>query len=128
MIDPRGVINGKNTSDQSQQMPFVTRLSSEQMIVWQAQILEMAADQMARLQNLLTVQSSLLQGDIKEAYIKSQEDLAMLPLSPINKEKPMYTSDQVLSGVEPHKVYQLYSEETMTETQVEAMKRQVVEA
>jgi len=44
MIDPRGDINGKNTSDQSQQMPFAARLSSEQMIVWQAQILEMAAD------------------------------------------------------------------------------------
>jgi len=128
MVDTSDDVKGKNTSDQSQQMTYTIQLSSERMIVWQAQILEMAADQMARLQNLLTVQSSLLQGDIKEAYIKSQEDIAMLPLSPINKEKPMYTSDQVLSGVEPHKVYQLYSEETMTETQVEAMKRQVVEA
>jgi len=49
MIDPRGDINGKNTSDQSQQMPSTTQLSSEQVIAWQAHILEMTADHVTRL-------------------------------------------------------------------------------
>ena len=84
-------------------MTSTTQLSSEEMIAWQSQILEMAADQMARLRNLLTVQALLLQGVIEEAYIKCQEDPAMLPLSLVNKEKPLFTQDQVLSGVEPQK-------------------------
>ena len=49
MVDPRGDVRGKNTSDWSQQTASTTQLSTEQMIAWQAQILEMAADQMARL-------------------------------------------------------------------------------
>jgi len=91
-------------------MTSATQLSSEEMIAWQAQILEMAADHMARLQKLLIVQSLLLQGDIKEAYINYQEDPTMLPLSLMNKEKPLFTQDQVLSGVEPQKDSQLPSE------------------
>jgi len=83
----------------------------------------MATDQMARLQNLLIVQALLLQGDIEEAYTKCQEDPAMLPLSLVNKEKPLFTQDQVLSGVEPQKDSQLPSEKTMTKTQEGAMKR-----
>ena len=94
MIDPSGDINGKNIGDQSQPMTSATQLSSEEMIAWQSQILEMA-----RLQNLLTVQSLLLQGDIEEAYTKCQEDPTMLPLSLVNKEKPLSMQDQVLSGV-----------------------------
>ena len=128
MADTSDDVKGINTSHQSQQMPSTTQLSSEQLIAWQTQILEMAADQMARLQNLLTVQALLLQGDIEEAYIKCQEDPAMPPLFPINKEKPMYTLDQALCGVEPQKDSQLPSEKTMTKTQEGAMKRQVVEA
>jgi hypothetical protein len=58
------------------------------MIAWHAQILEMVADQMARLQNILLVQALLLQGDIEGARIRSQEDLAMLSLSPMSEEKP----------------------------------------
>jgi len=88
----------------------------------------MAADQMVRLQNLLIVQALLLQVDIKGAYIKCQEDPAMPPLSPMNKEKPLSRQDQVLSGVEPRKVSQLPSEKTMTETQEGEMKRLVIEA
>jgi len=76
----------------------------------------------------LTVQALLLQGDIEEAHIKCQKDPAMLPLSPMNKEKPLFTQDQVLSGVGPQKDCQLYLEKNMTETREEAMKRQVVEA
>jgi len=88
----------------------------------------MAADQMARLQNLLTLQALHLQGDIEEAYIKCQEDPTMLPLSLVNKEKPLFTQDQLLSGVGPQKDSRLYLEKNMTETQEEAMKRQVVKA
>jgi hypothetical protein len=58
------------------------------MIAWHAQILEMVANQMARLQNILSVQALLLKGDIEGARIRSQEDLAMLSLSPMSKEKP----------------------------------------
>jgi len=76
----------------------------------------------------LTVQALVLQGDIEETYIKCQEDPTMLPLSPVNKEKPLFTQDQVLSGVEPQKDSQLPSEKTMTKTQEGAMKRQVIEA
>jgi len=82
---------------------------------------------MARLQNLSTVQALVLQGDIEEAYIKCQEDLAMLPLSPMNKEKLLSTLDQVLSGVGRQKDSQLPLEKAMTKTQGEAMKRQIVE-
>jgi len=116
MVDTSDDVKGINTCDQSQQMPSTTQLSSEQVIAWHAQILEMAADHMARLQNLSIVQALLLQGDIKEAYIKCHEDPTMLPLSPMNKEKPMYTSDQVLSGVGPQNDSQLHLEENMTET------------
>jgi len=91
MIDTSEDVKGKNTSDQSQQMPSTTQLSSEQVIAWQAQILEMAADRMARLQKLLIIQSLLLQGDTEEAYIKCQKDPTMLPLSLVNKEKPWFT-------------------------------------
>ena len=84
-------------------MTSATQLSSEETIAWQSQILEMTAGHMARLQKLLIVQSLLLQCDIEEAYIKCQEDPTMLPLSLVNKEKPMYTLDQALSGVEPQK-------------------------
>ena len=103
MVDTSDDVKGINTSDQSQQMPSTTQLNSEQVIAWQAQILEMAADHMARLQDLLIAQSLLLQGDIKGAYIKCQEDPAMIPLSLVNKEKLLSTSDQVLSGVGPQK-------------------------
>jgi len=98
------------------------------MIAWQAQILEMATVQMVGLQNLLIVHALLLQGDLKGAYIKCQEDPTMPPLFPINKDKPMCTLDQALSGVEPQKDSQLPSEKTMTKTQEGAMKRQVIEA
>ena len=128
MVDTSDDVKGINTSDQSQQMPSTTQLNSEQVIAWQAQILEMAADHMARLQDLLIAQSLLLQGDIKGAYIKCQEDPAMIPLSLVNKEKLLSTSDQVLSGVGPQKDSQLHLEKNMTETREEAMKRQVVEA
>ena len=128
MIDPSGDINGKNIGDQSQPMTSATQLSSEEMIGWQSQILEMAADHMARLQKLLILQSLLLQGDIEEAYTKCQEDPTMLPLSLVNKEKPLSMQDQVLSGVGPPKDSQLYLEKNMTETQEGAMKRQVLEA
>ena len=70
MVDTSDDVKGINTSDQSQQIPSTTQLSSEQVIAWQAQILEMAADQMARLQKLLMVQAILLQGEIQQAYIK----------------------------------------------------------
>ena len=103
MVDTSDDIKGKNTSDQSQQMTSATQLSSEETIAWQSKILEMTADHMARLQKLLIVQALLLQGDIEEAYIKCQEDLAMLPLSLVNKEKPLFTQYQVLSGVGPQK-------------------------
>jgi len=76
----------------------------------------------------LIVQALLLQGDIKGAYIKCQEDPTMPPLSPMNKEKLLSTSDQALSGVEPQKDSQLPLEKNVTETLEEAMKRQVVEA
>jgi len=128
MVDTSDDIKGKKTSNQSQQMPCTTQLSSEQVIAWQAQILEMAADHMTRLQNLMTVQALLLQGGIEEAYIKCQEDPTMLPLSLVNKEKPLFTQDQVLSGVGPQKDSQLPLEKTVTKTQEEAIKRQVVEA
>jgi len=61
MVDTSDDVKGINTSHQSQQMPSTTQLSSEQVIAWQAQILEMAADQMARLQNLFdsTISTSL---------------------------------------------------------------------
>ena len=49
MADTSDDVKGINTSDQSQQIPSTTQLSSEQVIAWQAQILEMAADHMARL-------------------------------------------------------------------------------
>jgi len=88
----------------------------------------MAGDQMARFQNLLTVQALLLQGAIEETYIKCQEDPAMLPLSLVNKEKPLFIQDSVLSQVKPQKDSQLYLKKNMTETREEAMKRQVVEA
>jgi len=52
MVDTNEDVKGKNTSDQSQQLTSTTQLSSEQVIAWQAQILEMVADQIARLQNL----------------------------------------------------------------------------
>jgi len=55
MVDTSEDVKGKNTSDQSQPMTSTTQLSSEQVIAWQAQILEMAADHMARLQKLLIV-------------------------------------------------------------------------
>jgi len=106
MVDTSEDIKGINTSEQSQQMPSTTQLSSEQVIAWQVQILEMAADHMARLQKLLILQSLLLQGDIEEAYIECQEDPTMLPLSPINKEKPLFTQNQVPSGVGPQKDWQ----------------------
>jgi len=128
MVDTSDDVNEINTSDQSQQMTSATHLSSEEMIAWQSQILEMATDQMARLQNLLIVQALLLQGDIKGAYIKCQEDPAMPPLSPMNKEKLLSTSNQAQSGVEPQKDSQLPLEKNMTETLEEAMKQQVVEA
>jgi hypothetical protein len=51
----------------------------------------------------------------------------MLPLSLVNKEKPLFTQDQVLSVVGPQKDSQLHSEKTMTKTQEGAMKRQIVE-
>jgi len=70
MIDISEDVKGKKTYHYSQQMPSTTQLSSEQVIAWQAHILEMAAHHMARLQKLLIVQSLLLQGDIEEAYIK----------------------------------------------------------
>jgi len=103
MVDASDDVKGINTSDQSQQIPSTTQLSSAQVIAWQAQILEMAADQMARLQKLLMVQAILLQGEIEEAYIKCQEDPTMLPLSLMNEEKPLSTQDQVQSGVGPQK-------------------------
>jgi len=46
----------------------------------------------------------------------------------MNNEKPLFTQDQVMSGVGPPKDSQLHSEKTMTKTQEGAMKRQVVEA
>jgi len=128
MVDTSDDVKGINTRHQNQQMTSATQLSSEEMIAWQSQILEMAANQMARLQNLLTVQALVLQGDIEETYIKCQEDPTMLPLSLVNKEKPWFTQDQVLSRVGPQNDSQLYLEKNMTETQEEAMKRQVVEA
>jgi len=60
MIDTSDDVKGINTSHQSQQMPSTTQLSSEQLIAWQTQILEIADDQMAKLQNLLIVQALLL--------------------------------------------------------------------
>jgi len=128
MVDTIDDVKGINTSDKSQQISSTTQLSSEHTIAWQAQILEMATEQMGRLHNLLIVQSLLLQGDIKGAYIKCHEDPAMPPLFPINKEKPLSMQDQVLSGVGPQKDSQLPSEKTMTKTQEGAMKRQVIEA
>lgn len=52
----------------------------------------------------------------------------MPPLFPINKDNPIYTLDQALSGVEPQKDSQLPSEKTMTKTQEGAMRGQVIEA
>ena len=68
----------------------------------------MTVDHMARLQKLLIVQALLLQGEIEEAYIKCQEDPTMLRLSLMNEEKPLFTQDQVLSGVGPQKDSQLH--------------------
>jgi len=49
MVDTIDDINGINTNYQSQQMSSTTQLSSEQAIAWQAQILEMATEQMDSL-------------------------------------------------------------------------------
>ena len=78
-MNPVGDVNGKETNEHNQST-FTTQMSSEQVMAWQAQVLEMTSSQIARLQNLISVQAFLLQGYIDGARIKCQEDPSLLPI------------------------------------------------
>lgn len=114
-------------NEQSLQTTSTTTMSEEQMIAWKAQVLEMTDVQMTKRQNLLSVQASLLQGDIEEALAKCQEDPAMLPSSLTNKLKSTSLQNHSTGGVEPQKDSQFSSGKPTIRFEEGSMERQVEE-
>lgn len=120
-------VNRKDANDRSQQTTSATPMSNEQMKAWQAHILEMTRVQTTKLQNLLSVQTLLLQGDIEGAILKCQEDPSMFPSSSTVKHKSSTMQDLKISGVESQADIQFHLGKSTNETREGRMKMPVAE-
>ena len=103
-------------------------LSTEQRIVWQAQILQTTAEHMAKLQEIVSVQASILKSNNGVSIVNHQENPSTPSLPPFNKGKLVAMQQQVLEGVTQQKNSHQSQEKDQIGSLKRPLKRQVVKA